>query len=113
MIDRLQPPWCSRSMHHYFSLLFVAALAMAPPARADEAITARQHYERGTAMFDLGRFAEAAHEYELAFEAKNDPALLFNIGQAYRLDGNYQKALVAYRGFLRRVPDAKTAPEVQ
>src|SRR5262249_8931733 len=41
------------------------------------------------------------------------PELLFNIGQAYRLAGKPQEALAAYRGFLRRVPDAPQRAEVR
>jgi tetratricopeptide (TPR) repeat protein len=83
------------------SLLVVGAST----ARADEASSARDHYNRGSTLFDLGRFGEAAREFEAAYEAKNDPALLYNLGQAYRADGNVSKALVAYRAFLRKSPD--------
>lgn len=54
-------------------------------AIADNLAAARQHYERGTTLYDLGKYIDAAHEYEAAFDAHSDPALLFKIGQAYRL----------------------------
>lgn len=89
-------------------------LAMgAGAAHADDIAAAKMHYERGTTLFDLQRYDEAAKEYEAAFEAKNDAALLFNIGQAYRFAGNHTKAIAAYRSYLRRLPDAPNRAEVE
>jgi tetratricopeptide (TPR) repeat protein len=70
-----------------------------PAASAVEA--AREHYRRGKVLFDLQRYLEAAKEYEAAYELKDDPALLFNIGQAYRLANEPQKAIGAYKSYLR------------
>ena len=66
---------------------------------------AREHYRRGTAAYNLGKYAEAAHEYELSYEATLDPALLFNVAQAYRLAGDRNKALTAYRSYVRSAPE--------
>src|SRR5436309_8446403 len=76
-------------------------------ANADEASRiAMEHFRRGTRAYDLGHFNEAAVEYEKAYEAKENPALLYNLGQAYRGLGDHQKALNAYRAYLRNAPDA-------
>jgi tetratricopeptide (TPR) repeat protein len=82
-------------------------------AHADDAASAREHFKKGSSFFDVGRFGEAAQEYEQAYQLKNDPALLFNLGQAYRFNGDYAKAIVAYKSFLRHVPNAPNAAEVQ
>ncbi|HEX6835694.1 MAG TPA: tetratricopeptide repeat protein [Polyangia bacterium] len=74
---------------------------------------AREHYQEGTKAYDLGRFDDAAREYEQAYEAKDDPALLFNIAQAYRFGKRYDKAILSYRSYLRRVPDAPNRAEIQ
>ena len=87
--------------------------ASAQPVLADVRNDARTHYERGTSLFDLGKYHDAAVEYEKAYELKNDPALLFNIGQAYRLANDHLEALTAYRSYLRRSPDAPNRVEVQ
>jgi tetratricopeptide (TPR) repeat protein len=94
--------------------LAVVVLVAAPlGARADESgEIARQHYHQGTKLFDLRRYRDAAREYEAAYEAKDDPALLFNIGQAYRLAGAYDDAIASYRSFLRRMPDASNRDAV-
>ena len=94
--------------------LFALILFLCPAVvHADDARAARKHFEDGSKLYDLGKFAEAAHEYELAYQAKADPALLFNIGQAYRGAGEAQPALNAYKAYLRRVPDAPNRAAVE
>jgi tetratricopeptide (TPR) repeat protein len=78
----------------------------------DSSRAAMEHYRRGTRAYDLGRFLEAASEYEKAYEAKESPALLYNLGQAYRGAGEHQKALNAYRAYLRNAPEATNREEV-
>jgi tetratricopeptide (TPR) repeat protein len=86
--------------------------ALASPVRAEDRATARTHYEQGTTLYDLGKYREAAQEYEHAFRLRPDPALLFNIAQAYRLGGAYADALRAYKSYLRRQPQADNRAEV-
>jgi tetratricopeptide (TPR) repeat protein len=93
--------------------VIVLALAGSTAARADASADARAKFERGSTLYDLGKYVEAAHAYEEAYQIKNDPALLFNIGQAYRLGGDNVQALRAYRAFLRRVPDTPNRPDVE
>ncbi|MCU1280554.1 MAG: hypothetical protein JWM53_4100 [bacterium] len=82
-------------------------------SHADDAKLARQHFEDGSRLYDLGKFRDAAHEYEEAYKYKPDPALLFNIGQAYRAGGDAGEAVTAYRSYLRHVPDATNRAEVE
>jgi tetratricopeptide (TPR) repeat protein len=95
-----------------FAVAFVLALA-GGPAHADDGRAARRHFEAGSTLYDLGKFAEAAAEYEEAYKAKSDPTLLFNIGQAYRGAKQYDKAITAYKSYLRRVPDARNRADVE
>jgi tetratricopeptide (TPR) repeat protein len=90
-------------------LIACSTSAVADPATA----AAKAHYEKGTTLYDLGKYTEAAHEYEEAYAAKNDPALLFNVAQAYRLSGDAASALRTYRSYLRRVPNAPNRAEVE
>ena len=92
--------------------LVVIALAGAA-ARADDARLARQHFEDGSRLYDLGKFRDAAREYEEAYKYKPDPALLFNIGQAYRAAGDAAEAVTAYKSYLRRLPEAPNRREVE
>jgi tetratricopeptide (TPR) repeat protein len=95
-------------------LVCLAVGSAATPVRADDARSAaRRHFEQGTSLYDIGKFREAAHEYEEAYKAKNDPALLYNIGQAYRLGGEAQAAMTAYHAYLRRLPTAPNRAQVE
>jgi tetratricopeptide (TPR) repeat protein len=89
------------------------ALLIARVASAGDLAAAREHYQRGTTLYDLQRFAEAAREYEIAFEMKDEPALLFNIAQAYRFAGDNGKALGAFKAYLRRLPNAPNRAAVE
>jgi hypothetical protein len=81
-------------------LVLASLLAHHASARAD-ATEAKVHYERGTNLYALARYAEAAVEYEKAYEAKADPALLYNAAQAHRMAGQKQRALSLYQSYLR------------
>jgi tetratricopeptide (TPR) repeat protein len=94
-------------------LISIILLATTGTASAEDITAAKMHYEKGTTLFDLQRYLDAAREYEAAFESKNDPALLFNIGQAYRFGGDYPKAIAAFKSFLRRLPEAENRAEVE
>jgi tetratricopeptide (TPR) repeat protein len=92
-------------------LLVVAGLGN---ARADDDVaSARSHFKRASRLYDLRRYREAAKEFEAAYEAKDDPAFLYNIAQAYRLAGDSAEAVGAYQSYLRRAPDAPHRREVE
>lgn len=74
---------------------------------------AREHYDKATAHFAVGEFAEAAAEYQAAFMAKPDPALLYDAAQAYRLANNPEKALILYRNYLQLYPNEANVGEVR
>jgi hypothetical protein len=88
-------------------LVIVGLLRLgAPPiaAAATDEEAARDHTKRGMAAYNLGHYDEAASEFEAAYRLFLDPALLFNIAQAHRLNGDVDKALNGYRSYLRTVP---------
>ena len=88
-------------------------MALAHGAAAEDIQVARKHYRRASTLYDLRRYREAAKEYEAAYEAKDDPSLLFNIGQSYRLANEAADALASYRAYLRRMPTAPNCIEVE
>jgi len=96
-------------------LAFVLAFAAVTPAHADDAAaaSAREHYQKGTSYYDLGRYNDAIKEFEAAYELKNDPALLYNLAQSNRLAGNSEQALHFYRTYLRYVPKASNRAEIE
>jgi tetratricopeptide (TPR) repeat protein len=94
-------------------LLAVAvSLPQAAHATDESALLAKEHFKRGTKLYNLGHYLEAAQEYEAAYQAKDSPALLYNLGQAYRAGGQPEKALTAYRAYLRNMPNAENRDEV-
>jgi tetratricopeptide (TPR) repeat protein len=76
-------------------------LATAGDVRADDRADARAHYEKARAAYALGRYVDAAAEFEQAFTLKPDPAILYNAAQAYRLGGKKARALELYRNYRR------------
>jgi tetratricopeptide (TPR) repeat protein len=81
-----------------------------PPSTTDPTLPGsdddpRALFDRGSALYALGRYAEAAPLFERAFELKADPALLFNAAQAYRFMGNKPRALTLYQNYIRLYGD--------
>ena len=87
----------------------IAPVGAAPAERQD----ARKHYDEATSAFGLGRYADAAAEYEAAFRLRPDPALLYNCAQSYRLAGNNVRALELYRKYVRLYGDAPNADDAR
>ena len=97
------------------AVLTAAIVTMASaPVRADDRADARVHYDKATGAYALGRYGDAAAEFEQAFTLKPDPALLYNAAQAYRLAGNRDRALQLYKSYLRVYGRrAEHAPDVE
>jgi tetratricopeptide (TPR) repeat protein len=74
---------------------------------------AKEHYEKATRFYDVGKYEEAINEYEAAYLLIEDAALLFNIGQAYRLWDKPEEAMRSYKNYLRRRPDASNRVDVE
>jgi tetratricopeptide (TPR) repeat protein len=93
--------------------LFTLAVtvALATPARADDANDAKVHYQKATAHYAVGEYKEAAAEYEAAYKAKQDPALLYNAAQSHRLASDNQKALLLYKNIVKLYPTSHYAAE--
>ncbi len=103
------------------SILFVLlaaapglAVADPPPPDADpDTEIARRHFDRGTALYGEGKYAEAIAEFEAARNAKPVPALDYNIGRAYDRMEHPRDAIEAYERYLTRAPNAPDAAEVR
>ena len=95
--------------------LGLLALFVSLPALAGQREDiARAEVAADTAAYNLGYYEDAARHYEEAYRQVSDPALLFNIGQAYRLAGKPDRAITAYRAYLRTTPpDAANRGQVE
>lgn len=92
-------------------LVFAAALLVASaPARAEGnwsgtvPAKARTLAERGRMLHDAGDYANAIVAFTQAYVMAPSPALLFNLAQAYRLQGNCDDAALMYRRYLATNP---------
>ncbi len=103
-------------------LAALLGLAVARPLRAQESPDdkkaavleeARQHVAKAKVHYDLGEFKEAAEEYTIVYRIRPITALLFNIAQAYRQGGLYEKAKQFYKSYLREAPDAKNKATIE
>jgi tetratricopeptide (TPR) repeat protein len=73
----------------------------------------RQQYEKATRAYDIKKYSEAIDGYQRIYEIGGDPAMLFNIAQSYRLNGQSEEALRFYRRYLQRSPNARNRDDVE
>jgi tetratricopeptide (TPR) repeat protein len=105
-------------MRLLFGSLGVAmALALVAPASAqsNDAARARELYEEGARLYNLGQYENALRSFEQAYAMTGAKPLLFNIAQAHRLAGpsHCDKALLTYETYLREDPQASNRIEVE
>jgi len=87
--------------------MLVLLVLVAPAARADKATAeARALYDKAIAHYDLADYATAISEFKQAYALTREPALLFNLAQACRLQKDYQQALYFYETYLQLMPHA-------
>jgi tetratricopeptide (TPR) repeat protein len=65
---------------------------------------ARELRDKGIVALNLGRYDDAVKLLEQAYELSRDPAILFDLVQAHRLNGNPERALILCASFLRTAP---------
>jgi tetratricopeptide (TPR) repeat protein len=64
-------------------------------------------------LYNLGDYDQAVALFRESYELSREPALLFNIAQAYRLKGDCSHALEAYRHFVRLAPKSPTTKNAE
>jgi len=95
------------------SRVIVLLLCASAPAQARDLEAARRHFRKASQSFAGGDFQAAATEYTLAYQASDDPLLLYNIAVALRLSGQRPQALRAYRMYLKLVPNPDNRAECE
>ena len=101
--------------------MITAAVAHAPsrvaaepaPVRGADEAQARAHFKQGKVFLDRQLYSEAIKEFELAYQQAPLPALLYNIAQAYRLEGDLDKAIETYQRFLATEAEGQAADEAR
>ena len=91
-----------------------SALAQqASSVTAEQKKEMKEHYEKGQRAYDVGKYADAIDEYAKVYEIGGNPAMLFNIAQAYRLNNQPGEAVRFYKRFLQRAPNAPNRADVE
>jgi tetratricopeptide (TPR) repeat protein len=105
-------------------LAFIAMMALALAAlpavahaqtapTAEQRAAAKQHYQNGARKFDVGKYDDAAAEWEAAYELVGDPSILYNIAQALRAGGKNERALRFFKNYLRHDESNANRDEVE
>ncbi len=81
------------------SVRTVAAQEQKTLSEADRT-KAKDHYEKATRFFNVGRYAEAIEEYQNVYLVTADAGMLVNIAQAYRLSEQLHEAARFYKRYL-------------
>jgi hypothetical protein len=74
------------------ALVVTAVLAAAPALAQTKVEEARQHFKRGTELYDEGNYRGALVEFQRAYELSPNYKLLYNMGQVYLELQDYAKA---------------------
>jgi iron complex outermembrane receptor protein len=96
------------------AVLFVGAYARCAGAEEPNAKTqARTHFRAGTVFFEAASYDRAIEEYREAYNLLPLPDFLFNIAQAYRLQGDSKSAVEYYNRYLKLKPTGAIADEAR
>lgn len=95
--------------------IIAVAVALTSTVAASEPIPekARVLAQQGRASHDKGDYASAIAAFKEAYVIAPSPALLFNLAQAYRLQGNCEDAALMYRRYIgtNPAPDGRALAE--
>jgi tetratricopeptide (TPR) repeat protein len=74
---------------------------------------ARAHYKKALSYYNLREYTMSIIEFKEAYSLSEEPMLLFNIAQAYRLSRQNEEALHYYSIYLRLKPNAPNRRDVE
>jgi tetratricopeptide (TPR) repeat protein len=94
------------------AVVFVPVAALAQPTEAQKR-EAKELNEKATRLYEVGKYGEAIEEYQKVYLLVDDPVLLYNIAQSYRLWGKPEDSVRFYRNYLRRAPGAPNRADVE
>jgi tetratricopeptide (TPR) repeat protein len=96
------------------ALAFLTVLALAPYASAQgDDDEARMHFRLGRAYYDSGRFADAAGEFEQAYQLSGRAALLYNLYVSYRDGGQPREAADRLRRYLAEAENVENRSQLE
>jgi tetratricopeptide (TPR) repeat protein len=80
---------------------------------ADDTERARTHFDRGVALYDQEKYAEAAEAFQATYDLKPHPAVLLNLAHSQLLAQRYEPAANNFALYLRQVPDSPAQQAVE
>jgi tetratricopeptide (TPR) repeat protein len=95
--------------------LALALLLMATPAFAADDTTreAKEHWQKGAAAYDVGRYEEAVKEFEESYRLAPRSAILFDLARTETKLGHEDKAIDYLERYLKSDPDGPDAASVR
>lgn len=91
----------------------VNAEPASPAGDGSDVDKAREHLRKASVHYDLQEFRKALTEFREAYRLKNDPVILFDMGQCNRKMGKYREAIDFYKSYLRKVPSGTNRAEAE
>lgn len=82
------------------AIVFLCIMSLSSVVSAQRVTPAQRHYDTGDTHFAQGRFAEAATEFQAAYDISHNAALLYNIARSHERAGNVDAAIETYQRFL-------------
>src|SRR5262245_51745064 len=92
---------------------FLLVLAVAAPAWAQDFEAAGKHFAQAQELYGKGKYAQAATEFQAAYDITKDPLLLFNMGEAYEKAKDWNNAVKSFRRYIVEAPAAADRPQVE
>ena len=105
--------------------LLVCGLALAPPVKAASAASTADaclkepacsgHYQKAISLYESGRYEAALPEFQAAYESRQMPWLLINIGRTFHRLGRLDEAITLYNRYEQADPsgDPETIKKVR
>jgi tetratricopeptide (TPR) repeat protein len=109
-----RPQIAPRTLPLLLGLLAAVQLALVPrPVLAEDEAAGRRHWDRGQELYKLGRYLEAAREFEAGYQVAPRSNFLLNVGHSYRRAQELRRAKTAYETFLKIDPTSAHRPMVE
>jgi tetratricopeptide (TPR) repeat protein len=89
------------------------AATTAPSLREQAVARAKDFYQRGQRLYQVGRYREALEQFKEGYLLHDDPVFLYNIGQCHRLLGERREAITFYKRYLTAAPDSPMRADVR
>jgi hypothetical protein len=97
------------------ALVLALALGVGATPRTARAASAayKEKFKAAYALYEAGKYAEAAVEFEAAYAIEKEPLALYSIGRCRDLLGRPAEAAASYEAFLAVAPAHEAAPKAR